>query len=307
MYVPRISPRDPQLMFVGCDMRGLYRTTDAGLDWQLLDTRTVDGGSTRCGVAFDPNSANRIVGVHRWQGLKESTDAGATWHDFPVAFPKAPGADDFDITAIAFSPDSPATLLVGTSRGVFELVGNAWSQTYVGSSVQYKVDSMNNPVYVNDGDVVTFAFAKPSPSQLARRFVATILEIREWDGTNWNPISGSVSGLPARLPGPYNDDGAFARRIRDLVGTQGTAGVVLYATVLTDATALGQEGGCLQMGRNQLDRAEPRTDDRSGDAPIRVSRSGRWSTRHRLRHDPERSSGGSRDRGRRRPGLEQRL
>src|SRR5438270_13749864 len=39
MFWPAVSPRDPRLMFVSCDMNGFYRSADGGHTWTMLDGR----------------------------------------------------------------------------------------------------------------------------------------------------------------------------------------------------------------------------------------------------------------------------
>jgi len=50
MYAPQVSPFSSSLMFVGCDMTGIYRTTDSGATWRMVDTRDANTRQT-----MDPN------------------------------------------------------------------------------------------------------------------------------------------------------------------------------------------------------------------------------------------------------------
>jgi photosystem II stability/assembly factor-like uncharacterized protein len=72
MFTPTISPLDPNLVFVSCDMTGTYVTENGGDTWRMLNLR----GVTRS-YAFDPN--NRNVVYANSVGLFQSTDAGKTW------------------------------------------------------------------------------------------------------------------------------------------------------------------------------------------------------------------------------------
>src|SRR5690348_6973012 len=49
MFWPAISPHDPNLMFVSCDMNGFYRSEDGGRTWTMLDGR-------RMRASYSPNS-----------------------------------------------------------------------------------------------------------------------------------------------------------------------------------------------------------------------------------------------------------
>ena len=72
MFHPTISPHDPNVVLVGCDMTGAYLTKDGGKSWRMINLR----GVTQFFV-FDPSNANTIY-IYS-MGLWRSTDAGATW------------------------------------------------------------------------------------------------------------------------------------------------------------------------------------------------------------------------------------
>src|SRR5450755_3612987 len=112
MFCPVISPDDPTLMFVSCDLTGLYRSTDGGQNWVLLDGRVVQG-SSRFSVAFDPSRAGHVIAYHPAQGLKESTDGGVNWTPFSPALPQfydTARTDPLIVTAAAFSPEASLRL-----------------------------------------------------------------------------------------------------------------------------------------------------------------------------------------------------
>jgi len=72
MASPTISPSDPKLLVLRCDMTGAYITHDGGLSWRMFNLR---GGLAS--FAFDPNNPKRIYagGAALWR----SDDTGATW------------------------------------------------------------------------------------------------------------------------------------------------------------------------------------------------------------------------------------
>ncbi|MBI2302531.1 MAG: hypothetical protein HYU66_26800 [Armatimonadetes bacterium] len=78
---PAISPHDPKLMFAGCDMSGVYRSTDGGHSWTMLpglQIRSVNGYRHRAwgfSVA-DP----KVVFCGTVSAFLRSDDAGLTWH-----------------------------------------------------------------------------------------------------------------------------------------------------------------------------------------------------------------------------------
>src|SRR5450755_4072301 len=78
MYVPVVSPHNPFLRFVACDFGGLYRSVDAGANWDLLDRHSMHG-NTLCPVVFDPVDQNAIYAYSDERGLRRSPDRGDSW------------------------------------------------------------------------------------------------------------------------------------------------------------------------------------------------------------------------------------
>ena len=72
MFLPTISPADPNTVFISCDMTGEYLTHDAGASWRMFNLR----GRARFFV-FDPHDP-RVMYVQTL-GLWRSADAGRTW------------------------------------------------------------------------------------------------------------------------------------------------------------------------------------------------------------------------------------
>src|SRR4051812_41947009 len=69
---PTISPHDPNVVLVKCDMTGAYITKDGGVSWRMFNLRTGIGA-----FAFDPNDPKVIYAGN--VGLWKSEDTGDTW------------------------------------------------------------------------------------------------------------------------------------------------------------------------------------------------------------------------------------
>jgi photosystem II stability/assembly factor-like uncharacterized protein len=82
-FTPTISPIDPNLVLVSCDMTGSYISTDGGDSWRMFNLR----GVTRFFVA-DPVDANIIYAAN--QGLYRSGNKGKTWE---LLYPKPDQVD----------------------------------------------------------------------------------------------------------------------------------------------------------------------------------------------------------------------
>jgi photosystem II stability/assembly factor-like uncharacterized protein len=77
MTHPTISPHDPGVVVVGCDMTGAYITYDAGESWRMFNLGT--GVSS---FAFDPSNPDVIYAGNA--ALWRSADRGRTWRmEFP--------------------------------------------------------------------------------------------------------------------------------------------------------------------------------------------------------------------------------
>src|SRR5438876_8996729 len=88
MLSPKVSPwpTRPDLVFVACDMSGLYRSPDFGATWELLDTRVVRSWTTyydaldrdiSFSVAFHPSTTGLVVAYHPAAGFRKSLSDGA--------------------------------------------------------------------------------------------------------------------------------------------------------------------------------------------------------------------------------------
>ena len=72
MFLPTVSPFDPNLVLEHCDMTGSYISSDAGRSWRMFNLR-----GTASAFAFDPHDAKVIyTGSH---ALFRSEDTGKTW------------------------------------------------------------------------------------------------------------------------------------------------------------------------------------------------------------------------------------
>jgi photosystem II stability/assembly factor-like uncharacterized protein len=72
-FYPTISPHDPNLVLVACDMTGSYVSRDGGESWRIFNL----GGTTR-GFAFDPVDPKMLYALNSG-ALWRSSDTGANW------------------------------------------------------------------------------------------------------------------------------------------------------------------------------------------------------------------------------------
>jgi photosystem II stability/assembly factor-like uncharacterized protein len=72
MFLPTVSPHDPNLVLEHCDMTGAYISRDAGHSWRMFNLR-----GTVSAFAFDPGEPKVIYAAN--QALYRSDDTGRTW------------------------------------------------------------------------------------------------------------------------------------------------------------------------------------------------------------------------------------
>jgi photosystem II stability/assembly factor-like uncharacterized protein len=70
--LPTISPHDPKVVLVACDMTGAYLTEDGGESWRMFNL-----GTTVSSFAFDPHDPNVIYAGT--SALWRSSDRGRSW------------------------------------------------------------------------------------------------------------------------------------------------------------------------------------------------------------------------------------
>ncbi len=108
MFTPAISPADPDLMMLNCDMSAAYLSTDGGRNWRMIHQAQLRT-DTRCRPAFHPTDRNILYASSGGQ-LRISRDCGETFE--PIGNLKKPLYGE-----IAISPADPKTMLAGTRGG----------------------------------------------------------------------------------------------------------------------------------------------------------------------------------------------
>lgn len=203
MFTPAISPVDPNLMMLNCDMSAAYISEDGGHNWRMIHQAQLRS-DTRCRPAFHPTDRNIIYASSGGQ-LRVSRDCGRTFSNLGNLKASLYGE-------IAINPEDPSVILAGTSKetcAVSRDAGQTWT-----------------PCIGPKGRVLAFHFDRTKQGVV---FTSTQDGIWRSDngGQTW---AAKTNGLP------WLDFHGFA------AGSK-TGQIVLYCTVLSKSENGNFEGG----------------------------------------------------------------
>ncbi|NQT17045.1 MAG: hypothetical protein HQ582_30085, partial [Planctomycetes bacterium] len=108
MFSPAISPADPNLMMLNCDMGAAYISDDGGRNWRMIHQAQLRT-DTRCRPGFHPSDPD-IVYASSGGRLHVSRDRGKTFAPIGDLSERLYGE-------IAISPADPTVMLVGARDG----------------------------------------------------------------------------------------------------------------------------------------------------------------------------------------------
>ena len=197
MFTPAVSPSDPGLMFISCDMSGAYRSTDGGKHWQMIHWRQLNS-SLSCRPLFLKNAILWVSGPTP----KISRDKGVTWQ------PLVPGALPWggEVNRMAAAADDDSVLLFGTSAG--ELwrsadAGRTWTLAQRGRV--YSILPLGTKIYLAIGETFLISSDKGKswePVDLA----ASSPELK---GKTFLSLAGGSAGGATVIYGPIFKAGMF--------------------------------------------------------------------------------------------------
>lgn len=162
MLVPAISPAAPNLLLVGCDMSGLYRSTDAGLTWDMIDWRKLNYPSATLFHPTDPNRvyAYGIAGIGP-SGLFLSQDQGQNWELVASYY------QDFGerrITTLYADRGNPDLMFAG---------GDVWDTGDPAAFRSTDAGETWEPIAGIEGVPLSFVVAQPSPVNQRMCFIGS--------------------------------------------------------------------------------------------------------------------------------------
>jgi Zn-dependent metalloprotease/photosystem II stability/assembly factor-like uncharacterized protein len=129
VHAVKVHPKDPNTIFAGTYLDGLYRSRDGGLTWQNVfltkDIRSVFA------VTFDPvNPETVYIGTEN--GPYQSIDGGTKWNMIPNTL----GGFGLSVYSLAVDPVNRNTLYIGTyGGGVLKSIDAGKTWRYAGSEL----------------------------------------------------------------------------------------------------------------------------------------------------------------------------
>ncbi len=108
MFSPAISPADPNLMMINCDMSAAYISEDGGRNWRMIHHAQLRS-DTRCRPAFHPTNPD-VLYASSGGRLRVSRDRGKTFS--PIG-----NLRDGLQGEIAIAPANPNLMLAGGGSG----------------------------------------------------------------------------------------------------------------------------------------------------------------------------------------------
>ena len=120
-------PRNPDVMFAGCEKGEIYRSQDRGETWQLTQTN-VDfpivtlqprfSPKRIMGMAADPNRPDEMYAAVEIGGLIRSLDGGESWHGVTDGIYL--NEDPLDLHDVVVTPALPRTVFIINRIGMFK-------------------------------------------------------------------------------------------------------------------------------------------------------------------------------------------
>ncbi len=166
--------RSNEVWISGDDSDGLYKSTDSGATWQLIDT---PANHSSYDLTFDPTNANKIYALNYFgRGVLKSVDGGSTWSVSQAGLPTTAGHKR--LFRIAINPLHPERIIAGTQDGIY--YSNDSAANFAKRTISWG-SSFKAVAYSNSGRL--FAGATNG-----------VFKYSDNDGATWSDLGAGSSG-----------------------------------------------------------------------------------------------------------------
>lgn len=204
-----IDPNTPTTMYAGGVAGGVWKSTDSGSSWSLLDDYM--GNMAVVSLAFDPANSNTIYagtgeGVYngdavRGGGIFKTTDAGATWTQLANT---ASNSNFYYVMDIVVSPNNANHVYAATRTGI-------WKSTDAGVNWARVVNPNGANSECTDLAIRTDAAPLDTVFAACGRVFTDASIYRTTDGTTWSLVHTDADGGRTSLAiAPSNQDIIYA-------------------------------------------------------------------------------------------------
>jgi len=157
-----IDPTNPDTMYAGGVSGGIWKSTDGGANWTLLDDLLVNVAV--CSLVMDPTDLDILYAgtgegffngdAVRGLGIFKSVDAGATWTQLEGTVVGVPEGAFYRCNELAISPNDHNRIYAGTRFGVWRSDDGGQTWTILLSNANFDTTNpTNNPTYVGCTDL----------------------------------------------------------------------------------------------------------------------------------------------------------
>ena len=105
------DPDDPDVMYAAGVAGGIWKSTDAGANWNVADDLMLNLAVST--IVIDPGTGEGFLGGRpgvRGLGIFKSTDAGATWTQLPGTVTGVPEGAFHYVNKLVISPNDPTRI-----------------------------------------------------------------------------------------------------------------------------------------------------------------------------------------------------
>ncbi|MEO0183850.1 MAG: T9SS type A sorting domain-containing protein [candidate division WOR-3 bacterium] len=261
-----VSNFNSNIVFVGSDIGGIYKSTDGGKHWKVVNSGLIDYYITD--IALHPVDSN-IIYVATWSGVHKSTDGGEIWASKRNGFPPLSDTKHTaPIGTIAIAHNNPSVIYAGVGMprvgGYNEESSPLWQKVPTKGSIFISTDDgeswirrWNNGI---DTSALIYKIAiDPTASEILYVAAHTNVYKSTDSGLSFFPINGGLPPMPdSSCPKDIAIDPILPQKIYLVLHSKSVSprcGGVFFSTNGGDiwlpcTTGLGQTGNYQQLAIN---------------------------------------------------------